>query len=567
MMNSSPLSISSRSKKCKKVDVRPLESSAPSQVLTSRSDTDKTPWPANSKLIKTNSNILKTKAKTSKTFYLKALHKAPDAPLEESNSMRHSNGHFPRLFGFASDDGKVIDAELHKKFKAETLVNAKQKLQSRISKFFENPAKPNKDWAPDQLTTGQNMDCTNLIGPNIKTRIEDLLIIPIELNFKSPTKCFGDEYPKLKNQQKIELIRKKSKAQKRDEIYKKNNTLTWKIFLPDLSKKKRFNLFTISRVNSPIENAALKKEKDKAIGKNTFDFKWRPSTSILHELHSQKKLLQKMFPNVRRQLYLAPNDEVRLMDYTFPFNSAFQQTNQEKNDFYFHPYASILDYKEIMNVKYEEEYDYWTLDIVEKMPYDVLCIHSINNGRYFIEWLNSLGDDLAHRMAEGIADYVERIFTPDIRQTALLTERKTYHKMLSAETLEFIRTSPYLVRVHKLDFERGRDELVQYIVSRKLVEMWTLGEYSQDELLKYTHKQWRDFFNYGMKNWITIPFCQGGDKFTPPEGSNIEHSKGRCQGTKFHEAEKIDHAVANWEENFTENYNRYSYRYHVAMKN
>lgn len=368
--------------------MRPADSGAHSQIQTSLSDTDKIRWPANPKLVKTNSKILKPKAKTSKTFYLKALHKAPDAPLEESNSMRYSNGHFPRLFGFASDDGKVIDAELHKKFKAETLVNAKQKLQSRISKFFEHPAKPSKNWAPDSLACGL-MNCSNSIGPNIKTRIEDPLIIPIELNFKSLTKVFGDDYPKLKNHQKIELIRKKSKAQKRDEIYKKNNTLTWKNFMPDLSKKKRFNLFTISRVNSSTDNASSKKEKDKALGKSSIDFKWRPSSSILHELHAQKKLLQKMFPNVRRQLYLAPNDEVRLMDYTFPFNSAFQQSNQDKNDFYFHPYASILDYKEILNVKYEEEYDYWTLDIVEKIPYDVLCIHSINNGRYFIEWLNS----------------------------------------------------------------------------------------------------------------------------------------------------------------------------------
>jgi hypothetical protein len=118
-----------------------------------------------------------------------------------------------------------------------------------------------------------------------------------------------------------------------------------------------------------------------------------------------------------------------------------------------------------------------------------------------------------------------------------------------------------------LDFERGRDELVQYIVSQKLVEMWTLGETTQDEILKFTHNQWKDFFNFGLKNWITIPFAHGGDRFTSPEGSRVEDSKGRCQGVKFLEAEKIDHAVVNWEENFTENYNRYSYRYHVAMKN
>jgi hypothetical protein len=241
MISASP-TISSLSKKCKKVDVRPADSSAPSQVLTSRSDSGKTPWPADPKLIKTNSKILKAKAKTSKTFYLKTLHKAPDSPLEESNSGRYSNGHFPRLFGFASDHGKVIDAELHKKFKAETLVNAKQKLQSRISKFFEHPAKPGRKWAPNSLASGHT-NSSNLIGPNIKTRIEDPLIIPIELNFKSPTKVFGDDYPKLSNEQKIELIRKKSKAQKRDEIYKKNNTLTWKHFLPDLSKKKTVQSF------------------------------------------------------------------------------------------------------------------------------------------------------------------------------------------------------------------------------------------------------------------------------------------------------------------------------------
>jgi hypothetical protein len=181
----------------------------------------------------------------------------------------------------------------------------------------------------------------------------------------------------------------------------------------------------------------------------------------MHELLTQRKTLQRNFQTFNRQIYRAPNQEIRIMDWVFPLNSECLTPTSTQEDFLYRPIADILDLKQITSISYSPIYDHYTLKLHDRQVAPFPLADSINSSRYFIEWLNSLGHSSARDLAIFMEKFTENLFRNNVREVASLTREKSYLKQLSEETLGFIRSRAYMINVHQVDKVRNRDEVVQ----------------------------------------------------------------------------------------------------------
>jgi len=130
---------------------------------------------------------------------------------------------------------------------------------------------------------------------------------------------------------------------------------------------------------------------------------------MLHELLDQKKLLQKCFPGISRQIYRNPNQEIRIMDWVFPLNSDCLKFELDQVDFMYRPMVDILAVKEISDIIYDSNFDHYVINLHDKSgPFPLAG--SINSSRYFIEWLNSCGNTSARKLAIFMEKFTEKLF-------------------------------------------------------------------------------------------------------------------------------------------------------------
>ena len=106
-----------------------------------------------------------------------------------------------------------------------------------------------------------------------------------------------------------------------------------------------------------------------------------------------------------------PNQEIRIQDYCFPMDRNFYITKPDLDtDPTWSDIGSLFDIKNI-RFKYLPEYSCYTIDLQEKFPNDCSMSHFIMNTKYFMEWLNSLGDRKAREFStKVVSNLMKKMF-------------------------------------------------------------------------------------------------------------------------------------------------------------
>jgi hypothetical protein len=325
-------------------------------------------------------------------------------------------------------------------------------------------------------------------------------------------------YSKLPNTGKILILKRlwKNRWIKSQAVPKR---IAEKFFTPKPLKKGEHPPFRFS--NKTRDGKIL--EKYDYYKPPIMEFRFDVSNTLMHELLTQRKTLQRNFQSFNRQIYRTPNQEIRIMDWVFPLNSECLTSDTCPEEFLYRPMADILDHKEISDVKYEPLYDHYVIKLQDRRVAPFPLADSINSSRYFIEWLNSLGHTSARALALFMEKFTEKLFTNNVREVARLTSQKTYLKQLSEETLGFIRSRAYMINVHQVDKVRNRDQIVQLVASQKAVDYWW-GDRVEKGITD--HKFWRKFWGWGIHQWISLTlakFSGEGDISFPPQ-SGIENA-------------------------------------------
>lgn len=170
---------------------------------------------------------------------------------------------------------------------------------------------------------------------------------------------------------------------------------------------------------------------------------------------------------------------IRVMDYIFPLDSSFLNS-KAKDRKKFPPFGDLRTIKRITTCEKDLKSGTWCYHLEEKNFEREKIYKGIATYKYFIEWLQSLGDMRAFRLSELIGDYINRLGKVQFQSSLLHLGRgagRVYQKCLGERTRAFIDGNPWYKRVHSLDIESGQGTLRRLVLNEKYIGLFA----DQDE--------------------------------------------------------------------------------------
>lgn len=119
------------------------------------------------------------------------------------------------------------------------------------------------------------------------------------------------------------------------------------------------------------------------------------------------------------------------------------------------------------------------MKLEERSP-DDQKLKGISKLIYYMNWLESLGDDLAHKLSQLIKLYVKNIYKSSYYSNIIvdkeyLTDVNEYDiyylNQLSEKTKYHIKTRPCWHRLHKIDCESNQGTLIEVKINKKVLEV------------------------------------------------------------------------------------------------
>jgi hypothetical protein len=160
-----------------------------------------------------------------------------------------------------------------------------------------------------------------------------------------------------------------------------------------------------------------------------------------------------------------PIHSIRVMDYIFPLDSSFLNT-KAKDRKKFSPFGDLRTIKRITTCEKDIKSGTWCYHLEEKNLEREKIYKGIATYKYFIEWLQSLGDMRAYKLSEFIVEYISRLDKVQFQSSLLHLSSGTgrvYQKVLTARTHAFINSYPWYKRIHSLDIESGQGTLRRWV--------------------------------------------------------------------------------------------------------
>jgi hypothetical protein len=160
-----------------------------------------------------------------------------------------------------------------------------------------------------------------------------------------------------------------------------------------------------------------------------------------------------------------PIHSIRVMDYIFPLDSSFLNT-KAKDRKKFSPFGDLRTIKRITICEKDLKSGTWCYHLEEKNLEREKIYKGIATYKYFIEWLQSLGDMRAYKLSELIGEYISRLDKVQFQSSLLHLSSGTgrvYQKVLTARTHAYINSNPWYKRIHSLDIESGQGTLRRWV--------------------------------------------------------------------------------------------------------
>jgi hypothetical protein len=149
----------------------------------------------------------------------------------------------------------------------------------------------------------------------------------------------------------------------------------------------------LAKISQKLQLMSMDIEKDNVLAKKSFNFHYAANDVIIEEILQFKKTMRRAFPHLRRQIHREINREIKIFDYEFPLNSSFLNES-DKELLHFAP-KDFFHFKFIKHIRHDEAENSYLLELDDRDPFKFLVADYVENLKYLIEWLNSLGDQSA----------------------------------------------------------------------------------------------------------------------------------------------------------------------------
>lgn len=170
-------------------------------------------------------------------------------------------------------------------------------------------------------------------------------------------------------------------------------------------------------------------------------------------------------------------NEITVFDYVFPFNKSFLQSNGvEKSELYLFQTNNLFSYKSISAINHDTLEDFYLLDLENFTGKDNQISAQVDNTKHLTNWLNSCNDKKCSMLSSIMENRLQSFLNNkefssffNVLNSNILT--KTYIKKLSDQTMKFIKSNVYYAEVHKVDSFAKKDEIVQFQVNQKYLDL------------------------------------------------------------------------------------------------
>lgn len=199
---------------------------------------------------------------------------------------------------------------------------------------------------------------------------------------------------------------------------------------------------------------------------------------------------------------------LRLLDYCCPIDSSFLLLNTNPNNcIEFDILGNIMSFKRVNNIVFDLKRETYTYNIEEKWP-NKLKIKGYENFRYITHYLKSLGNSEAAHLADILNKYIDEIYENEKMMSSAynidneeslncINKNIIWKKQLTTATKDFIKSMPYMIRIHCYDLASGLGNFQSVTINKRFVDLTGI-EVSMNE-----NKNCEFMSLFRSRNWVS----------------------------------------------------------------
>ena len=200
-----------------------------------------------------------------------------------------------------------------------------------------------------------------------------------------------------------------------------------------------------------------------------------------------------------------PLVNVRVVDHVFPLDSTCLLNSQQKPEIQF-VFGDLRTIKRIRKVEHDQERGTWGYFLEEKFPEKEPIFKGAGTFGYFKEWQQSMGDWRCQILASHLDAKVESRNQIESQISALQLKensKRIYQKQLNSQTHEFMKSIPYVNRIHTFTEGEENSFIGKIVVNDLLMEI-VYGRKSAGVDLFGMHEGWDTILSVVTESWINI---------------------------------------------------------------
>ena len=389
----------------------------------------------------------------------------------------------------------------------------------------------------------------SIIGKNFQ--LENLFIDFKSLKSKSRVECNGScMSSKLDNKDYRVGVYDQVKqdiSSNLSEIYDKQTKVCKKLITQNIKRRKSNTTCDIIVIER-LKNCLRKSTQQKKISNHKACKK-----IITLNLKYLKQITERI------DLTIQMNEQIRLLEENYYLDSSFVMTNENNRSdcCLLGNQSEFKRVKQIIFDKKEKDYKYI---LEEKFPELSNLAHFKNQLKYYCSWLDSQNNKDAHDFAlllNGSYQKKLKIFDFLNSDKYQSTDSKVYISKISDDSLEIIKTMPYIRRLNAYH-KNGSYELKDMSINQKYIDVVNYTPTYQDGMQAL---KWLYYFR--SKNWVNQHLCRLRTGLTESQ-DYIKYThdvKFEYDIQKNEQGEVVSNCCSIWKQAWIENGTFYSEHY------